>query len=125
MLPASCASPTRSHIDRWDPHVWDEAECAARLLLCRHIIVRARLKQVQVLSVLLLVASWLSARPVCAAGAIPPAACPGYVAHLQRARSFLADGNRAAALDELEHAKEALGSCVRGVTDGEPASGVG
>jgi hypothetical protein len=77
------------------------------------------------LGVMLLVATWVPARPVCAAGEIPPAACPGYVAHLQRARSFLADGNRAAALDELEQAKAALGSCASGVTDGEAASGVG
>jgi hypothetical protein len=88
-------------------------------------MVRVRLGRVLVLGIMLLVATWVPARRVWAGGEIPPAACPGYVAHLQRARSFLADGNRAAALGELEQAKAALASCVRGVTDGEPASGVG
>ena len=86
-------------------------------------IVRLRLGHVLVLWVLLLAATWLPARPVHAAGEIAPAACAGYVSHLRRARSLLADGNRAAAVSELEQAKAALESCVRDDTD-DGATGV-
>jgi hypothetical protein len=88
-------------------------------------IVRLRLGHVLVLGVLLLAATWLPARQVHAPGEIAPAACPGYVSHLRRARSLLADGNRAAAVSELEQAKAALESCVRDDTDGGTAGAVG
>jgi len=86
-------------------------------------IVRVGLAYLLVLGALLQAATW--ARPVRAAGEIPPAACPGYVSHLQRARSFLADGNRAAAVSELEQAKAALESCVRNNTDGGAVGVIG
>ena len=94
-------------------------------MLHHRIIVRVPLGHVLVLAALLLAAMWLPARPVSAAGEIAPAACPGYVNHLRRARSFLADGNRAAAVSELEQAKAALESCVRNDTDGGAAGVVG
>ena len=94
-------------------------------MLLHRIIVRIPLGHVLVLAALLLAAMWLPARPVSAAGEIAPAACPGYVSHLRRARSFLADGNRAAAVSELEQAKAALESCVRNDTDGGAAGVVG
>jgi len=83
-------------------------------MLHHRIIVRVPLGHVLVLAALL-----------SAAGEIAPAACPGYVSHLRRARSFLADGNRAAAVSELEQAKAALESCVRNDTDGGAAGVVG
>jgi hypothetical protein len=94
-------------------------------MLLHRIIVRIPLGHVLVLTTLLLAATWLSARPVGAAVEIVPAACPGYVNHLRRARSFLADGNRAAAVSELEQAKAALESCVHHDTDGGAAGVVG
>jgi len=88
-------------------------------------MVRVRLTHMLVVGTLLLAPTWMAERPVDAAGEIPPGACPGYVSHLQRARSFLADGNRAAAVSELEQAKAALESCVRDDTDGGAAGVVG
>jgi hypothetical protein len=78
-----------------------------------------------VIGTLLLAVTCLAERTADAAGEIPPAACPGYVSHLQRARSFLADGNRAAAVSELEQAKAALETCVRDDTDRGAAGVVG
>jgi hypothetical protein len=94
-------------------------------MLHHGIIVRLPLGHVLGLTALLLAATWLPARPVRAAGEITPAACPGYVSHLRRARSFLADGNRAAAVSELEQAKAALESCVPDDTKGGAAGVVG
>jgi hypothetical protein len=94
------------------------------MLLCS-VIVRVRLGHVLPIGALLLAPVWLPARPVRAAGEIVPAECPGYVSHLRRARSFLADGNRAAAVGELEQAKVALESCMHGDTDGGGAGVVG
>jgi hypothetical protein len=42
-----------------------------------------------------------------------PANCPGYLAHLRSARTYLARGDRQAATDELRQAKRALDSCAR------------
>jgi len=97
---------------------------AARMLLAC-IIMRVRLGHMLILGTSVLAAMCLLARPVRAAGEIAPAACPGYVSHLHRARSFLADGNRAAAVSELEQAKAALESCVRDDTKGGTAGVVG
>ena len=94
-------------------------------MLLRRLIVRVLLAQVLVVGALLLAATGRAERPVHAAGEIPPAACPGYVSHLQRARSFLADGNRPAAISELEQAKAALESCVRDNTERGAAGVVG
>jgi hypothetical protein len=93
------------------------------LLAC--IIVRVRLGHMLVLGTSVLAAACLLARPVRAAGVIAPAACPGYVSHLRRARSFLEEGNRTAAVSELEQAKAALESCVRDDTKGGTAGVIG
>jgi hypothetical protein len=42
-----------------------------------------------------------------------PEGCPGYVAHLRTARTYLARGDRKAAADELRQAERALDSCAR------------
>jgi hypothetical protein len=94
-------------------------------MLLARIIVRVRLGHALVLGTSVLAATCLLARPVRAAGEIAPAACPGYVSHLRRARSFLAEGNRTAAVSELEQAKVALESCVRDDTTGGTAGVVG
>jgi len=88
-------------------------------------MVRLRLAHTLVVGTLLVAATWVAERPVHAAGDILPAACPGYVSHLERARSYLADGNRAAAVSELARAKAALESWVRDNTDGGAAGVVG
>jgi len=88
-------------------------------------MVRIRLAHTLVVGTLLVAATWVAERPVHAAGEVPPASCPGYVSHLKRARSLLAEGNRTAAVSELEQAKAALDSCVRDNTDGGAAGVVG
>jgi len=62
----------------------------------------------------LLATTALPATRVGAGEETPPASCPGYIAHLRLARSYLAKGNRAAAADELERAEAALQACTRG-----------
>ena len=52
----------------------------------------------------------------------PPGRCPGYVAHLQSARTCLARGDRTAADAELRQAEKALDSCIRGEADGNAVS---
>ena len=47
-------------------------------------------------------------------GATSPGSCPGYVAHLRRARAYLVHGDRRAAANELRQAEQALDSCARG-----------
>lgn len=48
----------------------------------------------------------------------PPGRCPGYVAHLRSARTYLARGDRIAAAAELQQAERALDSCIRGAAEG-------
>ena len=120
VLPSSCATAHRPATNCQGQTYQAEVEYGACILLDR-VRVRIRLGHVLVLEVLLLAIGWLPARPVHAAGQIPPAACPGYVSHLRRARSFLADGSRAAAVGELEQAKEALESCQHDDTGGGAA----
>ena len=60
------------------------------------------------------------------ADAAPPASrCPGYLAHLQSARTCLARGDRAAAAAELRQAKKALESCLRDEADGDAVADAG
>ena len=47
-----------------------------------------------------------------------PSQCPGYVVHLQGARTRLASGDRKGAADELRQAEQALDSCIRSAADG-------
>jgi len=123
-----CRHPVHRRLSRHEPSRTHgapvERDGTARVLLHR-LMVRVRLAHMLVVGTLLLAATWMAERTVDAAGEIPPAACPGYVSHLQRARSFLADGNRPAAISELEQAKAALESCVRDNTERGAAGVVG
>jgi len=70
--------------------------------------------------VMVAVAVGIVVLPALARGAdigTPPGRCPGYVAHLQSARTCLARGDRTAAAAELRQAEKALDSCIRGATE--------
>ena len=51
--------------------------------------------------------------PVAAFDDTPAASCPGYVEHLRNARTYLGQGDRKAAANELRRARNAIDGCVR------------
>ena len=68
----------------------------------------------QVVLGIVLLGAGLRSASAAEVGATSPGSCPGYVAHLRRARTYLAHGDRRAAANELQQAEQALGSCARG-----------